>query len=320
MWKRSKLINRSVVLNKQPEDTSPLLTRVENVFCNAEGEVLFHAPDLQRYVILKDYPTLTIVCNGLPEVAGTYAFLPNNNSQYAIYKKEGMYVLVMLLTPDVNALAFSPDGNFNSVDSMISSGFLETIGELEQDFDGVIVSTTKDFSLQDYRNTNGEQIASINIFFKNAVTDKYELSSTIIDEETGYLKTIPRKALEYTVDIDQASEFSTSPTLYGEFTGTYGSRYVGWLWFRITGVYGFYRKGTDIIKTGDKWEVKYNGKTYYGNEPLRDSSTTFSIPSDEQTDPETPPIVLEYTNSKLNDFTGSMSIPNSTEVTNVRIT
>ena len=108
-----------------------------------------------------------------------------------------------------------------------------------------------------------------------------------------------------------AFDNSTASNLYDEFTGSYGSRFVGWLWFDVDGS-SLYQKNVDVVLDGSEWKLSYNGVDYYGTEPLRYSSLTYNS----KTEP-TQSVTVEYTTSKINRQENSLSIPNSTEVTSV---
>ena len=328
MWKRIKRgWTKEVVFNK-PEtdpnaDLEPELGTITTQFANEIGEFLFYSDTIGGYVILKDFPSLVITCENMPKIAGTYEFLPNYNSKKAVYSNGTIHMMVVKMESDADLpviLAFSETGEFHDIPD-VNWGFT---GRVVQDLNGVVTETTKEFSMWQ-RYWQGNPQPSSNAYFKdtthsaidNSIGDTYVNLLRAIDPLTGLVGSTIVKKVDFTIVMDSEAEYSTALSFFDTFEGSYGQRDVGWLWFLVGSVANLYKKGSDITEDNGEWSVVHDGKRYYGEEPTKGASVTFSIPSDKQEDPLIPDIVLEYTTSKYNDFADSHSIPNSTEVTDV---
>lgn len=297
MWiKKNGFLNKKIVINNST------ISNIQYLYVNDNNEYLFSLNN-GYYYICNSFPIINIRSNYITDINGPYQFLINSKSKEAIHysAKTGYYAIPVSVYSNIIKWFFCKSDSFegllnkiNTIDNFIAKG------RIVLDVSNNVLEKTDQFFL------NGTTDI---VFYKTQPTNSFSKTIYYVNQ-SGALTS--KQAPILNVFTDSVSFISSSSkNLSTIFTGAYGSRYVGWLWFIINGDL-FYQKNVDINNDGEEWRLTYKNNEYYGEEPLRDSQLIYS------TKDETPlQITVNYTSSKLNRFDPIYSISNSKEVTSV---
>lgn len=297
---------KKILLDKNMSDVEgTYLSGINNFYSNDNGELLFYS-DTRGWMILSEFPSVTLASARIPQFNGTYEYQFDYQTGEAVYYNDTnkYYALAESLTYKYIApIGFSYVVNW----SFSKTKHFDLGGIVEVNESDVVQTVTDDIYIKAYDYDN--------IYFKESVGNKLIDRLYYVDDATGLISSKLPAIIDMETTINMPQYVSTI-SIKDEFEGTGENRYVGWLWFMVDSNFPpSYRKDVDIVKDGSQWKLTYNGRVYWGSEPLRDSTLSYSIKEEDQPDPPLPSIDVEFSDYIINAYKDSLSIPNSKEVT-----
>ena len=300
MWTKSNYgIGKKIVISRF------LISTILDVYFNDNSEYLIRLDNGLSY-IFNTFPVVNLSSNFATDIDGDYDYLFNSQSNEAVFYSASTtyYAIPINIKSRKITWYFCKSKSFEGLTKLINNIELGK-GQFVFDIDGKLINKSSQFYINDtsdfcfYKTIPSNSLDKI-IYYLDAVGDIK-------------VKSIYSPLTEVRVDTNDVDfNYSSSISISSEFTGNYGSRFVGYLYFYVDG--DLYEKNVDIKKDAesDDWFLINKSKKYYGAEPLRDSVLNYST--------KTNPIEIikvEYTTDKINSFEDSVSIPNSKEVSSV---